>query len=53
MIGGEANVLVVLRNVQERDLAMEAKMRMLEGILVATVLYGCEAWTLNAEIVTS
>jgi len=48
-VGEGAKVLGALRGVwRKRDLSVEAKMGMFEGIVVPSVLYGCEAWALNA-----
>jgi len=48
-VGEGAKVLGALRGVwRKRDLPVEAKMGMFEGIVVPSVLYGCEAWALNA-----
>ena len=39
-----------LRSVwKERSVSLQAKIGMFEGIVAPSVMYGCEAWTLNAR----
>ncbi len=49
-VGEGAKVMGALRSVwKEKSVSLQAKIGMFEGIVVPTVLYGCESWALNAE----
>ena len=49
-VGEGAKILGALRSVwKETSVSRQAKMGMYESIVVPTVMYGCEAWALNAK----
>merc|ERR1712090_13213 len=49
-IGEARKVSGVLQKLwKNRNMSMEAKVGMYEGIVEPTLLYGCEAWTLNVH----
>ena len=50
-VGEGARVLGAMKNVwKERTISWRAKMGMFEGIVVPTILYGCEAWAIDRVV---